>query len=465
VGELEGAHVSFENVSAIGEKAIVDHRIGGAFITQSTRYVLYDEKMSNGLYRYYRDPKILASPLGTEYIRVMDLCFDTYSRLIPVLRTLLEKRKPLEEAEYDVRGSGKKEKIAELTDETHLKAFKQTYNFDLRAKVCDTLRVLLPLSVFHNTGVFGNGRFFQGMISNFYSSPFTEVQNMGTLTHEALNQIIPKYVKRAQKNEYVVKTEYNLRKLAAELVKGIEPKNEAEVTLMPFISSPEEFDISTTATMLYAYTDLSLTQLMDIVRALPEEKRELIRQTYLGERNIRRDRPGRALEDGYPYKFDLLVTFQVFKDLMRHRMSSQIWQDFTPVHGFHIPEEVKELGLENEILNVEKEARELYHKLCAAGFQAEAQYTVLHGHKTRWIFQANDRALMHMVELRTTPQGHPEYRMICQQIHREVTKRSAWRGKAMNFVDYNDYYWSRADSEAKQRVKEQQLDEKYKKTN
>jgi thymidylate synthase ThyX len=462
VGELEGAHVSFENISAIGEKAVVDHRIGGAFITQSTRYVYYDQKADNGFYRYYRDPKILNSPFGEEYIRVMDLCFDTYARLVPSLKQYLQTKKPIEEAEYDINGDGKKEKISELTEEAHLKGFKQTYESDLRAKVCDILRIVLPLSTFHNTGVFGNGRFFQGMISNFHSSPLTEMQDMGTSTFEALNDVIPKYVKRAKKNEYLINTEEAMQKLADELLQGVQHEKIEEVTLMPSYQSQEEFDIATTATMLYAYSSLPLKQLIEIITKLPESKRELIRQTYIGNRTNRRDRPGRAFEDGYPYKFDLLVTFQVFKDLMRHRMSSQIWQAFTPEHGFHIPSEVKELGLEKDLFAAEKEARNLYYKLVAAGLKNEAQYAVLHGHKTRWIFQANDRAVMHMLELRTTPQGHPEYRMICQKIHKEIAKRSPWRADAMKFVDHNDYYWSRADSEAKQRVKERVLDEKFK---
>ena len=65
-----------------------------------------------------------------------------------------------------------------------------------------------------------------------------------------------------------------------------------------------------------------------------------------------------------------------------------------------------------------------------------------------------------MLELRTTPQGHPEYRKVSQAMHQAVKKRSPWRGEAMQFVDYNDYYWSRADSEAAQRVKEAKLDKK-----
>jgi hypothetical protein len=90
-----------------------------------------------------------------------------------------------------------------------------------------------------------------------------------------------------------------------------------------------------------------------------------------------------------------------------------------------------------------------------------AQYAVLHGNYVRWTMGLNDRAAMHLIELRTTPQGHPQYRKVGQMMHQEILKVSKWRGEAMKFVDYGDYYWSRADSEAKQRVKEAELDKKY----
>jgi len=78
----------------------------------------------------------------------------------------------------------------------------------------------------------------------------------------------------------------------------------------------------------------------------------------------------------------------------------------------------------------------------------------------RWSIAMNDREAMHLIELRTTPQGHPQYRKICQIMHKLISERSSWRGKMTKFVDHKDYYWSRADSEAKQRVKERRLEEK-----
>jgi hypothetical protein len=67
---------------------------------------------------------------------------------------------------------------------------------------------------------------------------------------------------------------------------------------------------------------------------------------------------------------------------------------------------------------------------------------------------------MHLIELRTTPQGHPSYRRLSQMLHKAVSARSAWRGEAMRFADHGDHFWSRGDSEARQRVKEAALEKK-----
>lgn len=460
VGELEGAHVSFENVSALGEKAVVDHRIGSAFIVQSTRYVFFDEKGDDGNFKYYRDPRIMASPLADEYIRVMDLCFQTYADLVKPLVKYLRTQKPIADAEYDINGNGVKEKFADLTDPNDVSAFKRTYKFDIRSKACDTVRVLLPLSIKTNLGVYGNGRFYQQMLSTFYTSDLTELQEMARDGQAALNDVIPRYVKRAKRSEYIVEIENSMQKLMNRLFGHIKPEAAEEIELLARPKTEAEFELSLTTAIAYEYSHLPFRQLQHVISELPPEMVQLIRATYIGKRETRRDRPGRALEFGYPYAFDLLVPFHVFKDLQRHRMANQLWQKFTPHLGFQVPPELAIIGATDRLIACEKEARELYEKLRAAGFEKEAQYAVLYGHSVRWVFSANDRALMHMLELRSTPQGHPSYRRIAQLMHKKIHELSAWRGDAMKFVDYNDYYWSRADSEARQRVKEKELEEK-----
>ena len=48
----------------------------------------------------------------------------------------------------------------------------------------------------------------------------------------------------------------------------------------------------------------------------------------------------------------------------------------------------------------------------------EAQYVVPFAYKIRWYMKMNLREAVHMCELRTMPQGHPDYRFICQEMWR-----------------------------------------------
>ena len=55
-----------------------------AYLEQSTRYIAYDARLG-GRYRYYRDPEVLGSPLGTRYVGDIDRLFDTYAELLAEL--------------------------------------------------------------------------------------------------------------------------------------------------------------------------------------------------------------------------------------------------------------------------------------------------------------------------------------------------------------------------------------------
>jgi thymidylate synthase ThyX len=61
--------------------------------------------------------------------------------------------------------------------------------------------------------------------------------------------------------------------------------------------------------------------------------------------------------------------------------------------------------------------------------------------RIRYIMQFNAREAMHLLELRTSPQGHPEYRQVCQQMYRLIAEQAGHRTIAamMSHVDEEDY--------------------------
>ncbi|MBI4458090.1 FAD-dependent thymidylate synthase [Candidatus Uhrbacteria bacterium] len=458
VGELEGAHVSFENISVAATKEIEDRRIGGSPIEQSTRYVFYDQRDADNNFRYYRDPSVLASAHGPTYVETMDFIFSTYCRLIEPMQNFYRALKSLDEAEYDINGDGVKEKLADCKEEADRKAFTRTYASDIRTKACDSLRALLPIATKTNVGIFGNGRFFQTVLTYCYSSALPEARDVAAKTQAALDRIIPHYVKRAKPNEYAIANRNRMRAFAAELFAGVAPRrHDDNVHLVDRAASLAEEDDLMLANMLYPYLRHPLTQIQEVVRAMTDATKQKIVEAYVGERTTRRDRPGRALESGYPYTFDMVTDFGSYKDLERHRMMTQERQKFTPLLGFTVPADLKTAGFEADALECAAKARALYD-LLAKDFPEQASYATLHGSLVRWTCGMNDREAMHLIELRTTPQGHPQYRKVCQAMHRAIAKRSPWRAALMKFADHNEYFWSRGDAEAHQRVKEKALD-------
>ncbi len=457
VQELESAWLSLENVSNIATKVIEDRRLG-AYIEQSSRYVFYDEKNAAGQYRYLREPSIMQSAHAQMFLDTMDFVFATYCRLIEPMQEYFRQRKPLETAEYQIRDDRGKMHYAECSDDRERKDFERTWKFDLRAKTCDTLRILLPVATQTNVGMHANGRTFEHMLRHLYSSDLLELQQIAKQAQEALNTVIRRYVQRAQRSEYLVATRQAMEKLAQELLGSVPVQDSPRVDVIT-----EGFtDDGQLAAMLYPFAQHSYRQLRELVSRLSPDQRRIIRSTYIGERKTRRDRPGRALEFGYPWLVDLKIDLGIYRDLHRHRMMTQQRQDFTVELGFSdIPDEINEAGYAADIQACVDKVTELYHAIKKDLGSAIAQYVVLFGFNTRCMFGFNDREAQHLLELRTQPQGHRSYRLVCQEIARKMRDAAPERVESLlQFVDDGDYDWPRADSEAKQRLKEARLDGK-----
>jgi len=55
------------------------------------------------------------------------------------------------------------------------------------------------------------------------------------------------------------------------------------------------------------------------------------------------------------------------------------------------------------------------------------------------VMDMNAREAMHVIELRTAPQGHPAYRRVCQQMHTLIAGQAGHRAiaAAMKFADHS----------------------------
>ncbi len=100
VAQLGGVHLACEQASNVLTKVLEWGRLM-AYLEQSTRYIAYNNRLTTGHYRYYRDPGLLDSPLGARYVGDMDRMFDTYGELLVEAQAWLTARHPRQAGDSD----------------------------------------------------------------------------------------------------------------------------------------------------------------------------------------------------------------------------------------------------------------------------------------------------------------------------------------------------------------------------
>lgn len=444
VAELGGAHLACEGVSNIAAKALEDSRIGISPLEKSTRYVVFNRKVG-GRYRYVREPQIMASPHAARYTAAMDGLFETYTALLEPTIAWVQAQTP-------------------RTHDTSERAYASA----TRAKACDLLRGLLPMATLTNVGLFGNGRAFEYLLTRLYAAPHAELNDLAAAMQRALDDLIPSFVKRAKSERGRQLQDYlrSTREHVAEIVqhaKGKMQHDEAEsgeaatpagdhfafstlhsngVTLVDY---DRDAEAKVAAAILYPHLDAPLMEAQVLAEQMGADERLALIRAYVGERAVRFHRPGRAFEEPY-YTFDLLADIGAYRDLQRHRVLTQERQRFGVLHGYVIPPELADAGLDAPYRAALETAAEA-HAAVAAELPEEAQYLVPLAFRVRWRARLNLREVYHLAELRSAPQGHPGYRRIAQEIYRQVAAVHPTLAEGMRFVDMADYPLERLDAE------------------
>ena len=449
VAQLGGAHLACENVSNVAAKLLEDARIGIAPLEKSTRYVRFDQKDTAGEYLFYREPRIMASRHRDSYLEVMNLLFETYSKQMEPMLECVARSLPIEQLEVRDPTSGKALPYAEAQKDERLRRWAETaYRATVRAHACDVLRSYLPAATLTNVGMFGAGQSFEYLLSKFYSHELTEAQELGRAIHAELNQLIPSFVKRAQFNEYLVATRAAAKTLATRYTPDAALATGEPVTLIDYDTAAEEKII---AAILYSQARQPLPSLREVAARMSSDDRRKILEDFFSQRRHRRDKLSRAFENVY-YTFDVLGNLGLYRDLHRHRILTQERQDFTTVHGYDTPPEIEEAGFKNKFDECMKRAADLYETIYSE-LPSEAQYVVPFAYKIRWYMKMNLREALHMVELRTMPQGHPDYRFICQEMWRKIRDVHPMLAEAGKFIDWQKYRLGRLQSEMRTEFK------------
>jgi Thymidylate synthase complementing protein len=266
-----------------------------------------------------------------------------------------------------------------------------------------------------------------------------------------LRKVIPAFLTRVDQAErgqrwsdYLRETRDETRSLAGHLLSHVESA-QPEVQLSDFDPEGEE---KVLAAALYAVSSLSDEELLNTVRRMTADERAALLRAYVGDRQNRRHRPGRAFERT-SYRFDILADYGAYRDLQRHRLLTTEAQQLTPHHGYDLPPAIAEVGAADDFRRIMERSAELFDLLASSEHPEAAPYTVCMAYRIRFYMEMNAREAMHVIELRTSPQGHPAYRRICQEMHRLIREQAGHTAiaEAMQFVDFSNVDLERLASE------------------
>ncbi|MBU4274689.1 FAD-dependent thymidylate synthase [Patescibacteria group bacterium] len=383
IAQMAGTHLIYAGISQLAIKHLEDMRLGIAPIEKSTRFVDYSAKV-NGQYLYYADPTLEGMGLMKEYREVMDNLFDNYTLVNNKYFEHLKQKYP-----------GEKELV-------------------LKTKAFDVARKLLPVSTLSSVSFFGNGQAFEYAITRSLDNKLGEIRWMGQRALDELNKIMPAFLRRIESQDsedyrkYISERSDRVNKVLTEVNWPKETiPSQTNVKLLDYDGDAENKII---AGLIYLEAQEPFSRVLGRVRRLSAEDKEKILQEVLKDRKQRYYKIPRAFENAY-LRFEITMNIGAWRDLHRHRIHTQYRQRFSPYNGFDTPPELKEIGLENEFKSAIEKTEELYEKVRNKD-QDIAQYCCALAHKLRFIQYQNLRSFFWEAELRTIPQGHPDYRKI-----------------------------------------------------
>ena len=113
------------------------------------------------------------------------------------------------------------------------------------------------------------------------------------------------------------------------------------------------------------------------------------------------------------------------------------------------PDAIEAAGAHRDWTDAMDASADLHDALLAAGLESVAPYAVSMAYRIRFYMELNACEAMHLIELRTAPQGHPAYRRICQQMHRLIADKAGHRelAGAMQYADHSEVELERLKAE------------------
>jgi thymidylate synthase ThyX len=406
VAEHAVVHLAVEQVSIVASKVIEDLRLG-SYTEKSTRYVVFDTGS-------FMDLPHLPTELRREYNEACKDLFSTYLELFPKVEAKLEEILPTEKGQSAARRSAA-----------------------IRAHACDILRGLLPAGTLTNLGITANARALSMLLCKMLSSPLPEVKRVGEQMQQEATTIIPTLLRHVAPTPSRTDLRRSLVDDPIRIAPSPAPTPHTPVRLLRHDADALQrivlaltYDLSTQPDASQRLTDL-LSQddetLMGVI-----DRAMALRGSH--------DPAPRAFESS-SITLELDLDYGAYRDLQRHRMLTPSTQLLGCELGPMLPDDVDTVGIRAPYEAALDRAARTWERVAGVDPFA-AQYVVPLAYRVRTLWTLSLRQVFHVVELRSSKQGHTSYRRVAQAIYREVCGVHPWLADLIR-VDMADYRLAR----------------------
>jgi thymidylate synthase ThyX len=409
VAEHAVLSIAVENVSILGAKAIEENRLS-SFTEKSTRYQVMSAD------NYYTPPCFSKGHLGGVYRDAVAGLYRAYAELMPEAEKHCEEKYGT--AECRERG------------------------LSPAGKSCDTVRGLLPAAAKTNLGWTVNARELRHALVKMASNPLGEMQELADALIEVGREKVPTLLKYTDASDYLKGWE---ERMAAGGEVAFDEADfddalfvgavEAPVSRQSLGASVAAYNSAAAGVRLVEYDPRGERSILAALlfreegRPYADIRRDLHRMDedeigVLLSRALRgiggHEAPVREFEST-AYTFEITCDFGAYRDIQRHRMTTQTQQLLTCELGYSIPSDAKEAGVDEKMAEALEAVVPAWREL-ASEDPVNAQYVVPLAFRKRFLMQMDYREAYVFVRLRSRVQGHESYRRVAWAVRDEIAR-------------------------------------------
>lgn len=321
------------------------------------------------------------------------------------------------------------------------------YQRTIAARAFDVTRYLLPLAAKTNVGQVVSIRTLEKQITRLLSSQLSELRAVGEDLKDACQRppvnlwgelcgqtaglndpLAPTLARHAKPNAYQESVYAELARHAKEVLRGtgLDQPGSWAAESVDLIESHDPMDELVT-TLLYRVSHAPYRRILAVVSQMSEKQKQDTIEVATQQRGPY-DELIKEFRSGYAFNFDILMDIGAWRDMHRHRRCQQIQQNFTTIHGYDVPSQLIEAGLDREYRQAMDAVRQDI-ELLKKKDQEASLYAIPFGFKVRCLFKMDYAEAEYISKLRSGVKGHWSYRTVAWQMKQQLAKRFPFLGE------------------------------------